>query len=57
MSDAGLGFIGLIVTFMVGLGLLVLLFRIVTSRLFLNLSVFLALLAIGGLVLLIALGA
>jgi hypothetical protein len=57
MSDAGLGFIGLIVTFMVGLGLLVLLLRIVTSRLFLNLSVFLALLAIGGLVLLIALGA
>ena len=57
MSDAGLEFIGLIVTFMVGLGLLVLLFRIVTSRLFLNLSVFLALLAIGGLVLLVALGA
>jgi len=56
MSDAGLGFIVLVVTFMVGLGSLVLLFRIITSRLFLNLSVLLALLVIGGLVLLGALG-
>lgn len=56
MSDAGLGLIVLVVTFMVGLGSLVLLFRIITSRLFLNLSVLLALLVIGGLVSLAVLG-
>lgn len=43
MSETGAGLLFLIVTGMVAIGLLVLLFRILTSRLFLNLSALLAL--------------
>lgn len=42
MSETAVGLLFLIVAGMVAIGLLVLLFRIVTSRLFLNLSAFLA---------------
>ncbi|MEY4891111.1 MAG: hypothetical protein RIQ75_2241 [Pseudomonadota bacterium] len=47
MSEPAAGFLFLIVTGMVAIGLLVLLFRILTSRLFLNLSVLLALAFLG----------
>ena len=43
MSEPAAGLLFLVVTGMVAIGLLVLLFRILTSRLFLNLSVLLAL--------------
>jgi hypothetical protein len=43
VSETGAGLLFLIVAGMVAIGLLVLLFRILTSRLFLNLSALLAL--------------
>jgi hypothetical protein len=43
MSETAVGLMFLIVAGMVGIGLLVLLFRILTSRLFLNLSALMAL--------------
>ena len=43
MSETAAGLLSLIVAGMVAIGLLVLLFRILTSRLFLNLSALLAL--------------
>jgi hypothetical protein len=43
VSEPAAGLLFLVVTGMVAIGLLVLLFRILTSRLFLNLSVLLAL--------------
>ena len=43
MSDTAAGLLFLLVAGMVAIGFLVLLFRILTSRLFLNLSVLLAL--------------
>ncbi len=53
MSEPAAGLLFLIVTGMVAIGLLVLLFRILTSRLFLNLSVLLALAFLGFLAVLI----
>lgn len=56
MSETAAGLLFLIVAGMVAVGLLVLLFRILTSRLFLNLSVLLALLFLAFLAVLIGLG-
>ena len=56
MSETATGLLFLIVAGMIGIGLLVLLFRILTSRLFLNLSALLALAFLGFLALLIAVG-
>jgi hypothetical protein len=56
VSETATGLLFLIVVGMIGIGLLVLLFRILTSRLFLNLSVLLALAFLGFLALLIAVG-
>ena len=47
MSDAAIGLLFLILAGMVSIGLLVLVFRILTSRLFLNLSALLALAFLG----------
>lgn len=56
MSETAAGLLFLIVAGMVAIGLLVLLFRILTSRLFLNLSALLALAFLGFLALLIGWG-
>ena len=56
MSEAVGGLLFLIVAGMVSIGLLVLLFRILTSRLFLNLSALLALAFLGFLAVLIGWG-
>ena len=53
MSDAAIGLLFLILAGMVSIGLLVLVFRILTSRLFLNLSALLALAFLGFLAVLI----
>ena len=57
MSETAAGLLFLIVASMVAIGLLVLLFRILTSRLFLNLSALLALAFLAFLVVLIGWGA
>jgi hypothetical protein len=54
--DTAVGLLFLIVAGMVVIGILVLLVRILTSRLFLNISAFLALVFLGFLALLIGLG-
>ena len=54
MSETGAGLLLFVVAGMVSIGLLVLLFRIFTSRLFLNLSALLALVFLGLLAFLIA---
>ena len=56
MSEAAGGLLSLIVAGMIAIGLLVLLFRILTSRLFLNLSALLALAFLGLLIFLMSLG-
>ena len=56
MSETATGLLFLIFVGMIGIGLFVLLFRILTSRLFLNLSALLALAFLGFLALLIAVG-
>lgn len=56
MSETAAGVLFLIVAGMVAIGLLVLLFRILTSRLFLNLSALLALAFLGFLAVLIGWG-
>ncbi|MBO6885824.1 MAG: hypothetical protein JJ869_19935 [Marivita sp.] len=56
MSETAAGLLFLIVAGMVAIGLLVLLFRILTSRLFLNLSTLLALAFLGFLAVLIGWG-
>lgn len=56
MSETAAGLRFLILAGMVSIGLLVLLFRILTSRLFLNLSSILALAFIGFIAVLIAFG-
>lgn len=56
MSEAAGGLLSLIVAWMIAIGLLVLLFRILTSRLFLNLSALLALAFLGFLIFLMSLG-
>ena len=56
MSETAAGLLFLIVAGMVAIGLLVLLFRIVTSRLFLNLSALLALAFLAFLMVLIGWG-
>lgn len=56
MSETAAGLLFLILAGMVSIGLLVLLFRIITSRLFLNLSSILALAFIGFIAVLIAFG-
>jgi hypothetical protein len=56
MSESAAGLLFLIVAGMVAVGLLVLLFRILTSRIFLNISVLLALAFLGILALVIAAG-
>ena len=56
MSEAVGGLLFLIVAGMIAIGLLVLLFRILTSRLFLNLSALLALAFLGLLIFLMSLG-
>jgi hypothetical protein len=56
VSETAAGVLFLIVAGMVAIGLLVLLFRILTSRLFLNLSAFLALAFLGFLAVLIGWG-
>lgn len=56
MSETAAGLLSLIVAGMVAIGLLVLLFRILTSRLFLNLSALLALAFLAFLAVLIGLG-
>lgn len=56
MSETAAGLLFLIVAGMVAIGLLVLLFRILTSRLFLNLSALLALAFLAFLAVLIGLG-
>ena len=56
MSETAAGLLFLIVAGMVAIGLLVLLFRILTSRLFLNLSATLALAFLAFLAVLIGLG-
>ena len=56
MSEAVGGLLFLIVAGMVSIGLVVLLFRILTSRLFLNLSALLALAFLGFLIFLMSLG-
>lgn len=56
MSETAAGLLFLIVAGMVAMGLLVLLFRILTSRLFLNLSALLALAFLAFLAVLIGLG-
>ena len=56
MSEAVGGLLFLIVAGMVSIGLFVLLFRILTSRLFLNLSALLALACLGFLIFLMSLG-
>ena len=56
MSETAAGLLFLIVAGMVAIGLLVLLFRILTSRLFLNLSALLALAFLGFLAVLIGWG-
>jgi hypothetical protein len=57
VSETAAGLLFLIVASMVAIGLLVLLFRILTSRLFLNLSALLALAFLAFLVVLIGWGA
>jgi hypothetical protein len=56
VSETAAGLLFLIVAGMVAIGLLVLLFRILTSRLFLNLSALLALAFLAFLAVLIGLG-
>ena len=56
MSEPAAGLLFLILAGMVAIGLLVLLFRILTSRLFLNLSALLALAFLGLLAILIGWG-
>ena len=56
MSETAAGLLFLVLAGMVAIGLLVLLFRILTSRLFLNLSALLALVFLGFLAFLIAWG-
>jgi hypothetical protein len=56
VSETAAGLLFLILAGMVSIGLLVLLFRILTSRLFLNLSSILALAFIGFIAVLIAFG-
>lgn len=56
MLDTAVGLLFLIVAGMVVIGMLVLLVRILTSRLFLNISAVLALVFLGFLALLIGLG-
>lgn len=56
MSEAAGGLLSLIFVGMIAIGLLVLLFRILTSRLFLNLSALLALAFLGFLIFLMSLG-
>ena len=56
MSETAAGLLFLIVAGMVAIGLLVLFFRILTSRLFLNLSALLALAFLAFLAVLIGLG-
>jgi hypothetical protein len=56
VSETAAGLLFLIVAGMVAVGLLVLLFRILTSRIFLNISVLLALAFLGILALVIAAG-
>lgn len=56
MSEAVGGLLFLIVAGMIAIGLMVLLFRILTSRLFLNLSALLALAFLGFLIFLLSLG-
>jgi hypothetical protein len=56
VSEAAGGLLFLIVAGMIAIGLLVLLFRILTSRLFLNLSALLALAFLGFLAVLIGWG-
>ncbi len=56
MPETAAGVLFLIVAGMVAIGLLVLLLRILTSRLFLNLSALLALIFVGFIALLIAVG-
>lgn len=56
MSETATGLLFIILAGMVSIGLLVLLFRILTSRLFLNLSSILALAFIGFIAVLIAFG-
>ena len=56
MSESAAGLLFLILAGMVAIGLLVLLFRILTSRLFLNLSALLALAFLGFLAILIGWG-
>jgi len=56
VSEAAGGLLSLIFVGMIAIGLLVLLFRILTSRLFLNLSALLALAFLGFLIFLMSLG-
>ena len=56
MSDTAAGLLFLILAGMVAIGMLVLLLRILTSRLFLNLSALLAIAFLGFLAVLIGLG-
>jgi hypothetical protein len=56
VSEAAGGLLSLIFVGMIAIGLLVLLFRILTSRLFLNLSALLALAFLGFLIFLVSLG-
>ena len=56
MSDTAAGLLFLILAGMVAIGMLVLLLRILTSRLFLNLSALLAIAFLGFLAVLISLG-
>jgi hypothetical protein len=56
VSEAVGGLLFLIVAGMIAIGLMVLLFRILTSRLFLNLSALLALAFLGFLIFLLSLG-
>lgn len=56
MSETAAGLLFLIVAGMVAIGILVLLFRILTSRLFLNLSAIIAIAFLGFLAVLIAWG-
>jgi hypothetical protein len=56
VSEAAGGLLSLIFVGMIAIGLLVLLFRVLTSRLFLNLSALLALAFLGFLIFLMSLG-
>ena len=56
MLDTAVGLLFLVVAGMVVIGMLVLLVRILTSRLFLNISAFLALVFLGFVALLVVLG-